>query len=83
MLQGQIAVQAVLKKQQQNVLYEVEVCSLLIIAIDADGEVLANSEDENMKRCEVGAIRAVWIRAMLEEDPDAVKIENLSARKFD
>lgn len=80
MLQGEIAVKAVLEQQQQNVLDELKVGSLLIIAIDADGEVLADSEDEDVKWREIGAIRAVWIRTVLEEDPDAVEIEDLEGK---
>lgn len=66
-----------LKQQKQNVLDEVEVCTLLNITINTDGKIFANGKDENVKGCKVGAIRAVGIGSILKKNSDAVEVKNL------
>lgn len=77
MLRREIAVQAVLEQEKQDVLDEVKVRALLNITIDTDGEVFTEGEDENVKWSQVGAIRAVGVGAVLKENPNAVEIKHL------
>lgn len=53
MLRRGRAVETVLEQQQQNIFDEVEVRSLLIITIDAYGEVFAHGEDEYVQWREI------------------------------
>lgn len=54
-----------LQEKKQNILDEIEVRTLLNVAIDADGEVLADREDEHMEGGQIRAVRAVGVGAVL------------------
>lgn len=49
MLRSQITIQPVLQQEQQNVFDEIKVSTLLDITIYADGEILADGKNKNVK----------------------------------
>jgi hypothetical protein len=52
----------------------------LNITIHTDGEVFTDSEDENMKWSEIGAVRAIRVRTVLKKNSDAVEIKDLKRK---
>lgn len=70
-----VTVESVLQQQQQDVFDEIEIIAFLCVTIES--EIFANCKDEHVQRCEIGAIRTIWIGAVLKENANAIQVTNL------